>query len=200
MTWSRPSSRCGFGMMEIIVLLGIASVIGVLMAVSVAKANRLQRINETWQILERTRLALFNAATPPLAFRQSVNANAGKLSELVTPIVSTDPNSCGGNLGNPKVNSWNNAGPFGGFTIDVNVGLPTPIGVGNNALVRTPTGGGGGSGTLAIVFPNVDTDDATLLDDMWDGSNGQTSGVIQWTVPAAGLTTMSYVITIDGTC
>jgi hypothetical protein len=183
--------------MEIVILLGIASVIGVLMAISVAQANRLARINETWEILERTRLALFNATNSPPAFNQTIGANAGQLTELVVDIGTTGTNSCGGNFKNPEKNKW--VAPFGGFVVEP-TGLPTPIGIGNNTLVRSPAAGGGGTGTLAIVIPNVDIEDATLLDDVYDGSGGQAAGVVQWTAPAGGLTTLSYLITIDGNC
>ena len=187
--------------MEIIVLLAIASVVAALTVPAVMQANRLERVRQTWTILERTRLALYNTTAGVAAFRQGVAANAGRVSELTIQPVLGDPNSCGNNLTNAQRNTnWPLWGPFGGFTMVAAVGLPTPIGLGNNTLVRNPAGGGGATGTLAIVFPNTDVEDASLLDQVFDNADGLAAGVITWTAPAAGLTTMSYLITIDGTC
>lgn len=194
------ADRRGFGLIEIIIMLAVLAVIAAVTVPTMLRANRLQRVQQTWTILERTRLALYDVSAGNVAFRQRVGANAGRLSDLVTPIISTDDNSCGGNYGVPRVNNWQSWGPFGGFTIDPAVGLPTPIGVGNNQLLRFPSGGGGGSGSLVIEFDNVDVEDVLLLDEYADDANGLAAGVIQWNAPVGGLTTMGYVITIDGTC
>jgi hypothetical protein len=192
---SRRRSR-GFGLLEIIVLLGIASVIGVLSAVALEQANQLQRIHETWEILERTRLALVNAAGAPPAFRQTVGANPGELSDLVVSLGTAGVNSCGNGFTGAQRNNW--IGPYGGFTIDSTVGLPTPIGIGGNQLVRNPANAA--VGTLAIVIPSVDSADAALLDDVYDNSDDAASGTVQWTPPVGGVTTLSYLIPIDNKC
>jgi hypothetical protein len=189
-------------MMEIIILLAVLSVVGMLIIKVVSQADRLQNVQQTWTILERTRLALYNvnAATTAPAFFQDVAVNAGKLSELTKPISTTDSTACSsGNkqlFKNPDVGGWN--GPYGGFTIDSTVGLVTPIGIGKNRLVRTPTGGG--NGTLGIQFVGVDSADVTLLDAMFD-DGVRTTGVIQWTAPVNQLTTMTYLISVtSGGC
>src|SRR5512140_184696 len=129
--------RSGFGMLEIIILLAVASVVAVLTAAVLAQANQLQRVQETWTILERTRLAEFNsAAVAGTAFFQDIGRNPQLLSQLVIKIVNTDKNACGNSYTGAQTGAWN--GPYGGFTIDPAVGLPTPIGIGNNLLVRNP--------------------------------------------------------------
>jgi hypothetical protein len=165
----------------------------------------MQRARETAIILDRTRLAIFDdTSNTSLAFSQNVTANPGRLSDLVIPITTAGLNSCGDNYTNSGANprrdvpNWVTWGPFGGFTIDPNVGLPTPIGIGNNTLVRNPPTGG--AGTLAIVFPNVDVEDVLVLDSIVDGSDGLAAGLIRWTAPSGGLTTLSYTITIDNNC
>lgn len=192
--------RRGFGLVEIVVLLAIASVIAVLTVPALVQANRIERVQQTMTILDRTRLALYNPTNNPPAFNQTVGDNAGSLSHLVIPIANGDLNSCGQGYKVPTRNNWPNAGPYGGFNIDPNVGLVTPIGIGNDLLVRNPAGGGGVTGTLAIVFPNVDIADVLLLDGMVDDADGLNAGLIQWTAPAGGLTTFSYTMTIDGNC
>ena len=183
--------------MEIVVLLAVASVIATLTAMVLLQANRLERVQETWTKLERTRLAEFNAAAGGgTAFFQDIGRNPQLLSHLVTAIVTGDKDACGNSYTGGQRGSW--LGPYGGFTIDPNVGLPTPIGNGNNLLVRNPTAGG--VGTLAIVFPNVDVADASLLDQVYDNADGNLAGAVQWTNPVGGLTTMSYLWAITNAC
>lgn len=178
-------------------LLGVASIIAVLSAVVLLQSSRLNRVQETWTILERTRLAEFNTTAGAVAFFQDIGKNPQLLSYLVTPIVkNVDTDACGGTFKNPDANAW--SGPYGGFTIDANVGLPTPIGIGNNTLVRSPAGGG--VGTLSIVFPNVDVADASLLDQVFDNADGNLAGAVRWTNPVGGLTTMSYGWAITAAC
>jgi type II secretory pathway pseudopilin PulG len=194
---ARSRRRFGFGILEIVVLLAVASVIAVLAATVLLQANSLERVQETWTKLERTRLAEFNAAAGGgIAFFQDIGRNPQVLSQLVNALVSGDKDACGNSYTGAQRGSW--MGPYGGFTIDASVGLATPIGIGNNLLVRNPTGGG--VGTLAIVFPNVDVQDASLLDQVFDNANGNAAGVVQWTIPVGGLTTMSYLWAITNAC
>lgn len=198
-TARRLRPRFGFGLVEIVILLAVASLIAVLTIPALVQANRLERLQETATILDRTRLAIYDA-TGTVAFRQVVGHSPGRLSHLIIPIVNGDQNSCGNNYGNPQRNNWPDGGPYGGFNIDPAVGLVTPIGIGNNQLIRNPVGSGGAAGTLSIVFPNVDIEDILLLDAMTDNANGIAAGLIRWAAPAGGLTTFSYTITIDNNC
>ena len=172
--------------MEIIVLLAVVSVVAALSVPAIMQANRLQRVQQTWEILERTRLAAFNATAPNHAFQQEVGRHPGRLSQLVTPITVADLSSCGTNYTPGQVALWN--GPYGGSTIDPTVGLPTPIGIGLNTLTRTPVGFG--SGTLAILIPAVDLPDIVLLDQVFDNGDGNLSGNVQWTL--LGVDTLKY--------
>ena len=192
-----PRRRFGFGMLEIVVLLAVASVVGVLAAAVLVQTSRLDRIQKTWTILDRTRLSEFNAAAiAGQAFFQDIGRNPQLLSQLVTPLIGTDKNACGNSYTGAQTGNW--FGPYGGFTIVAAVGLPTPIGTGNNLLVRNPTGTG--FDTLAIIFPNVDVEDALLLDQVFDNADGNLIGLVKWTAPAAGLTTMRYAWPISAAC
>src|SRR4051812_6444530 len=81
-----PRLRAGFGLVEIIILLAITTVIAVLTVPALVQAGRIDRVQETMIILDRTRLALYNPSNTPPAFFQTVGANAGSLSHLVIPI------------------------------------------------------------------------------------------------------------------
>jgi hypothetical protein len=195
--------RRGFGMMEIIILLAVLSVVGMLVIKVVSQANRLQNVQETWTILERTRLAMYNVAdnpvgTSPIAFNQEVGVNLGKISELNIPITTTDSTACTDVAGHShfsvsQVGKWD--GPYGGFSVDPTKGLVTPIGTSLMRLSRNPASGG--AGVMGIVFVGVDSADVTLLDAMFD-DGVRTTGVIQWTAPVNQLVTMSYLITLTG--
>ena len=191
--------RLGFGMIEVIVLLAAAAIIAVLTAAALAQTSQLDRIQKTWTILERTRLGEFNVAAPAassVAFFQDVGRNPQLLSHLVKAIVFGDKDACGNSYTGGQRGLW--AGPYGGFTIDAAVGLPTPIGNGNNTLVRNPTGTG--FDTLAVLFPQIDVNDALLLDQVFDNANGNTLGSIKWTAPVLGLTDMRYAWAISAAC
>lgn len=196
--------RAGFGMLEVVILLGIASVVGVLSAMVVVEAGRMRRVQDTALILDRTRLAIFDVAATNKAFRQRVFALPRLLSQLSSPIATGDPNSCTSGadqtLSTGERNAWFDWGPFGGHAINAAVGLVTPIGIGDNTMVRAPTNGV--AGTLTIVFPIVDVVDVTLLDQTFDNADGFNLGAVRWTSPGAadGTTNMNYQITIDGTC
>jgi hypothetical protein len=172
--------------MEIIVLLAVVAVVAALTVPTIMQANRLQRVQQTWEILERTRLAAFNATAPNHAFQQEVGRHPGQLSQLVTPITTADLSSCGAVYTAGQVASW--TGPYGGSTIVAAVGLPTPIGIGLNNLVRTPVGFG--AGTIAILIPAVDLQDALLLDQVFDNADGGAAGNVQWTL--LGVDTLKY--------
>lgn len=200
----RTSRRVGFGMMEIIIILAVVSVVAILTVSVMAQASRIQNVQETWTILERTRLAIYNAAdnpvgTPPLAFKQEIGVNLGKLSELNIPITNTDSTACTDVAGhshfsNGQVAKWD--GPYGGFFVDPTQGLVTPIGTSLMRLSRNPATGG--AGDIGIVFASVDSADVTLLDAMFDDGASAT-GVITWTTPVVNqLTTMTYHITVAG--
>jgi type II secretory pathway pseudopilin PulG len=203
-------NRGGFSLLAMLVTLAMIATIAIVTVPFLTLADRSQRVMETWEMLESVRLALYR--TEPVAdtirsFRQRVAVNAGRLSQLTTPITSGNAanamNSCGNQFLNPQVTNWRTHGPFGKFWIDSAVGMVTPIGIARDRMRRTPAGGGGGSGTLEILFINqVDSADVALLDEWNDGATGRTAGVIRWSTQATDgiLDTVRYFMTIDGQC
>ena len=205
----RNSSRArrAFTMITVIVMLGMVAVVAVIAIPLLVQANRFSRVQRTADFLERVRIAYHDPA--PLddsvrAWRQRIPRSPGRISQLTNPIFSGDAtnymDSCRGNYLNAHATAWTNFGPFATGVIDPAIGLVTPIGISNNDLVRNPPTGGG-AGTLAIVFPNVDIADALLLDAVADTATGFGAGAVRWTdPPVAGLTTMSYLMQMIAGC
>jgi hypothetical protein len=192
---TRLAARPGFGPLEIIVLLAVVATVGAVALPVVVQANRLDRMNETAEILADVQVSLYNTSNTPVAFRQDVAQNAGRLTQLNTAITSSDPNSCTGHtFGNPQVKNWE--GPYGRHVIDGTVGLVTPIGFGDNDLVRIDSGT---THRLAINFPDVDLADVAVLDGLADTGDGSQSGSIRWTT-AGATTTFQYSFLIDASC
>lgn len=188
---SRDDLRPGFGLVEIVILLAVASVLVALTAPALIQANRLERARETAEILERTRIGLQR-------FRTRVGANPGAISELVINISTTGTNSCGNGFSGGQRNNWDDEGPYGGFHIEPTVGLVTPIGIADNALFRAPANGG--AGVLVIVLQNVDIEDALALDVILDDGDGLAAGLWQWQAPVNEETTAGYLWAIDARC
>jgi hypothetical protein len=193
--------RGGFGMLEIVILLGVAAVVGVLTVNIISQADRVARVSQTAEILDRVNIAIIE--NNGLGFQQRVGANPRLLSQLTNPIAVGDPNSCTtGNdvtvVANDRDN-WSTWGPFNHFYIDATIGLVTPIGIANNTMVRLPTNKA--TGTLRIDFPSVDQQDLLLLDLLIDGTADAANGDLTWSTPAAdGTTSASYFIHIANTC
>lgn len=134
------------------------------------------------------------------AFRQDVGANSGKLSQLARPITKNNPaflDSCGGQFSNKEAKNWN--GPYVNFDIDPVSGMATPIGVATDAVTRVPPSG---AGSLRIDFDgNVQLTQAEMLDQLVDGGNGSTTGIVRWLLPATdGMVTLHYFVQIDNRC
>ncbi len=176
-------------------LLAVTATVAVVALPVIAQANRVERMQETAEILADVQVSLFNASNTPVGFRQDIQQNAGQLTELNTPITSADPNSCPGHtFGTPQVKNW--AGPYGRHVIDGTVGLVTPIGFGDNNLVRVDSAT---THRLAISFPDVDPLDVGVLDGLVDTGDGSQSGLIRWST-SGGVTSFLYSFLIDATC
>jgi type II secretory pathway pseudopilin PulG len=194
-------ARTGFTLIELIVMMVILLTLVVVVTPTAMRAIDRQRITETSDKLNALTLSIYNTAANNLAFRQRVGSTPGRLIQLVEVPGKSDainhPDACGGSFNSTEIDNWNSWGPFLNYPIEPTVGIPTPIGNGKNALIRTDTKG---VITLAVQFPNVDVQDAINLDQYTDNANGSAAGLVQWTAPAGGITTLSWVMTVDGVC
>src|SRR3954464_9672565 len=106
-TPKRSVQRRGFGALAVIMLLAVTSVVAMIALPAVTLGARVQRMQETAEILSDVQLSLFNPSNTPPAFRQTIQQNAGRLTQLNTPITRSDPNSCPGQFfGTPQVKNW----------------------------------------------------------------------------------------------
>jgi hypothetical protein len=141
--------------------------------------------------------------SPSAGFRKSVGANAGRLSELTAQIwnggagAAFPLNSCGQPFSNAEVSNWDDAGPFVGFFIPSS-GLPTPIGLVSDRLVRVAEKGD--SATLRLELHGVTLDHAKMLDRKTDGGNGSELGAVRWSAEESETVRLQYLIPVDGRC
>jgi type II secretory pathway pseudopilin PulG len=144
-------------------------------------------------------VAAFKAAV--LTGGAGTNTYPGRISELtnlITTSTVTSINSCGTAFTNGAVTTWSATGPFLTFFIP-NTGYVTPIGTINDATVRVPNSAT--VGVMKIQIPNVGQEDANALDQIVDGGDGGTTGVVQWIAFAGGNTSMlSYLIPLANKC
>lgn len=197
----------GFSLVEIIVGLTVLLILAAVALPTLGAAADQARINATAAQLEAVRNALYDPSSNGHAFLQLVHSNAGRLSELSTPIVANNEsyttgtdNSCGDDFSNGDVNRWEANGPFVNFRIDRASGMATPIGQAADSLTRIPNDND--PGVLRINFINsVDPEDAKRLDATVDGGNGNATGMVQWlTTLVDGMVTMYYYIPINDEC
>jgi type II secretory pathway pseudopilin PulG len=168
-----------------------------------------KRIDATAAQLFAIRDALYNPAAGAVAFNQDVSGtNAGRLSELSSPIVSGNANyatgtdnSCGGTFSVPQRNNWTATGPFTTYTSERTTGMMFPIGMAEDSLTRIPNSAS--PGDLSLNFLSVDLDDAVMLDETVDGTtNGWNAGRVQWTPQTGvnGRVKMYYLVAINNQC
>ena len=194
----RIRRRRGFGLIEIVILVGVLALVGLLGAQAMIEADRLKRVRETALKLDAMRVRIYSTAANG-AFAQVVGVSPGRLSHLQTAIVNGDEDACGlsgiSPYSNQERNRWPNAAPYTNFDVSAPTGLATPIGNSEDQIYRNPVGPGGANGELMIRFNDVDLEDIILLDEIVDGTTANsTQGFIRWTT-ASGVTTFNYTIT-----
>ena len=202
-----PLLRRAFSLLEVIVALAVILVMAAVALPSLSGFARQMAAEEAAAQLGVVRDALFNPGGPDDSFYESIGRNAGRLSELSGVIVKSDnswstgtDDSCGDAFKNGHVNDWEDDGPFVNFHIDRVTGLTTAIGRAEDSLTRIPNSDD--PGVLRINFLNtVELTDATILDGIVDGGNGNATGTVQWVLPATdGLVTMYYFVPINDEC
>lgn len=156
--------------------------------------------------VDATRDQLTAIAQAVTAFEADINANAGRLSEFSSPIISgnatystgTD-DSCGAAFSNGERDDWD--GPYINFLVDRTGGMVTPIGVASDSLTRIPNTNS--AGVLRINFDkSVALEDAILLDQTINApGDGNAAGSVTWEMPAVeGMVTMYFTLPVNNRC
>src|SRR5687767_1546635 len=201
--------RAGFSLVELVVALAVILILAAVALPNLTGYLDQKRIDATATQLFAIRDALYNTTAGAVAFNQNVGStNAGRLSELSSPIISGDASyatgtddSCGGTFSVPQRNAWVTFGPFTTYTSERTTGMMFPIGMAEDSLTRVPNSNN--PGDLRLNFRSVDLDDAAMLDETIDGTtNGWNAGRVQWTPQNGlnGIVTMYYFVTIDAEC
>jgi hypothetical protein len=196
--------RRGFGILAIIMFVGIIATLLALSFKTIMYANSLSRARETWLILESIRRATFDNLAPTTypVFRQRVLNNPGRISQLLGPVNSGDavnyPDACGTTYTTQHRDNSRLWAPFLVRSLDPAVGLATPLGTLDDDFIRINLGPGQ-NWFLQAVIPQVDTVDLKVLD-TFDTGAGATAGVVRWDNIAGGTARLTYMIAIDASC
>ena len=189
---ARLVERAGFTFIELIVVLAImltiATMVTPVLLGSLDKARR------------DAALSIFSTFAPAVAeFETDVGEWPGQLIHLTTQISGAQADLCGENYGtfgtNSEVNRWD--GPYLSRTVPA-TGLPVSIGRARNQLVRVPNNLF--PTRLGLIVDSVSIEDATAIQEEYEGDDDPAANGIQWTVLSAadGLVTLGFYVPIDG--
>ena len=195
--------------MEIVVALAVILILAAVALPSLTGYLDQKKAEGTAAQLAEVRDALYNTANGTPDFHQTIQANAGRLSELDSMIVSGNAanwdDSCGAAFSGTEAGRWDNDGPFMVYNSDRTIGMMTPIGLAEDTLNTV-----GAAGTtpryLRIVFLNAKLTDAEALEMIVDGTatpnTGWNTNVVRWTPQngTLGNVTLYYYVTINGIC
>jgi len=196
----------GFTLMEVVVALAVILVLAAVAVPSLAGYLDQKNVETTATQLATVRDAIYNTAAGNVAFWQRVTKGISKLSQL-SGVINTGAfpavgagNSCHNAFAAGDVTRWNSFGPFVNFPISSTTGLVTPIGIAADTVTRIPFSAA--AGNVRINFLNsVLLSNATLLDGVVDGGDGNATGVVQWVTPAVnGFVTMYYFVAVSAVC
>ena len=176
--------RRAFSLAEILVALALIAVVAAVVYPSVAGQLRSGQSAALGNQLDNLRQAITN-------YRQNVQRLPNNLAELSTAPLATDLDACGTVLG------ANNALWRGPYINRIIVGnLPVGDAIILTALTRIPATGATTPGLLQITVAGVSQNNATDLEQEFDGNADFTGGTIQWT--SLGVDTLKFLIPIRG--
>ena len=198
--------RSGFALVEVVVALAVILILAAVAVPQLAGFLDQKRVEQAAAQLALVRDALYKSGAGSVAYYQTVMANAGRLSQLSTPITTSDRDSCGSTYSTAERDRWDDQGPYVNFLIDPVQGMATPLGQADDLLIRVPSTGGGPPTTqhrLQITWTNtVSLADAQALDLHVDGAAGWNAGTVQWTPQTGtnGVVTLHYFVVINNQC
>ena len=139
----------------------------------------------------------------------TVSANVGRLSQLTTPITTSDVNSCLYNYTSAEAGRW--ATPFyyrfipqSGFLIAPGFLVQDSLIRYNNGTValtianRPAANDASSFGTLAMVMPNTSRADADAMAARVEGDQSGVQGAVRYNTSGTGAVTLYYHFTVRG--
>lgn len=187
------SRKKGFSLGEVLVAVTIIAVLTAVLVPSIM--HRIKTANAT-----ALRDQLLNLNTAIYQFRQDVGKYPSALSQLTTPITTSDQNSCYGAttslFGSTEVSNWK--GPYLSYPVSAS-GIQSADGaVINSSLTRSPLGTTTSqNGSIIISVDNVERDVAWKVDSLVDPPiNNLGNGVSRH--DAAVMGTLTYYIAVRG--
>lgn len=193
----------GFSMIELVVGIAIFTIIGAVVAVSVQKTTLAQsdqeRIDEAAFNLDQIAraIAFFEPTKPPVSFRYTVGVYPGRLSQLTSPLSTTQTNDCGVVYTAGQVAAWQ-----GGYFLreipTTNFKIAEGF-IANDVLTRVPVNANATlQGVLSISMPNVSIADAIALATEVDNDPTGALGTVRFTANGSQPVTVTYRIEIGG--
>lgn len=205
-------ARSGFTLIEMVVAGVILALLAAITVPQVMDALDKKRIQDTYDLLQEIQFGFSNSSQTGFlnvvrtGFSVSTSSVVpGRLSQLVTPIVSNNagiPNSCSGTFQTvTAATTWASYGPFLTRPVSTVDGLKTPIGNIQNTLSRTLAIQGTWTQPVHIRLQinSVDSVDAVALDRLTDGAVGAADGAIQYSF-SGGVATVFFLIPIVNRC
>lgn len=183
---SLSGKRHGFTLVAVVVGLMVLVIVAAVAAPYVNERNDQQDAQRTSQMLRALSQALVNqtAANGVTGFCKQVKQCPARLHYLTTQITSTDT-ACistttpfaAANIGN-----WIGGAPYSGLPIVAGYGVPTPLGVIHDTVIRISTT------LLELHIDSVTANQAGYLDVAVDGTANSASGVLQYGPTAVNTT------------
>jgi prepilin-type N-terminal cleavage/methylation domain-containing protein len=192
----------GFTLVEVIVALAVILILAAVALPNLTGFLDQKRIDATVTQLTNVHQSLFNTTAGANAFFQQVNANAGRLSELDSAIISANAYTqdiCKANFSVAERNAWNTNGPFMTYNSDHTTGMMTPIGMAEDTLTRDVSYN---PAKARMTFLSVSLVDADLVDKAIE-NDGFNAGNVRWTPQngnASGMVIMYYFMLINNNC
>ena len=195
------SRRKGFTLAEVAIAAVIIAIMAAVTAPSLVSFIDKERAQTTADKLSAiaTGLAGFESAIHT-GSASTNNAYPGRISYLTNAITTAQFTTCHTAFTATSTAQWSTSGPFLTFYIPVG-GLNTPLGIIQDSVIRVPSSGGPAAspGTVALHMTGVDANDAAMLDQVVDGGDGGSAGVVQYTI--TGTTAdVRYLVPVLGKC
>lgn len=215
--------RSGATLLELLVTIAVLAAIGGVIYINQSSSSTqigsdVERIDRASRVLSELAdaIARTTGTGGATSFNQiigqenaTVSANTGRLSQLTTPITTSNMNSCMYTYTSSEVGRWTKPFyyrlvPQSGFLIAPGFFVQDSLIRFNSAGVATTTANrpaandASSFGTLALVMPNTSRSDADALAARVEGDQTGVGGAVRYNTSGTGSVTLFYHFTIRG--